>query len=271
MTDPVDNPSHYNKGGIEVIDVIETYAKSDFRLANVIKYVCRCDYKGQKLQDLQKAAWYLDRAIVDLEAEADIAIWEADPANHDFVCDEGCPDCLPDIEATCRDCETAPGLCIEHRSLGWTALDPDPYDTWHHSVVDEPDPREGSFVGVPGPRQAVVNEGDKIRGVSYDFIAIDDPLYGPAPSPLGEEIRYKVADMGPSRIAGDTPEAVAIKNDYYDFDPTVVSTYCVQCDKAIHNGQPHIKLHEFIAPELVDYIELPFCGYLCSSAYEAGK
>ena len=65
--DPVNNPTHYNQNGIEVIDVIETYAKNDFRLANVIKYVCRSGYKGNKLQDLKKAQWYLNRAVADLE------------------------------------------------------------------------------------------------------------------------------------------------------------------------------------------------------------
>jgi hypothetical protein len=69
MNDAVNNPTHYNQNGIEVIDVIETYAKGDFRLANVIKYVCRCEYKGRKLQDLQKAAWYLDRVIEELLEE----------------------------------------------------------------------------------------------------------------------------------------------------------------------------------------------------------
>jgi len=66
MSDPVNNPAHYNQNGIEVIDVIETYAKEDFRLANVIKYVCRCEYKGKKLEDLKKAAWYLNRVIDEL-------------------------------------------------------------------------------------------------------------------------------------------------------------------------------------------------------------
>ena len=79
MNDEVNNPSHYNQNGIEVIDVIETYAKDDFRLANVLKYVCRSGYKGNKLQDLQKAAWYLNRVIEELAL---------DPARCDFAKDE---------------------------------------------------------------------------------------------------------------------------------------------------------------------------------------
>ncbi|HUW96995.1 MAG TPA: DUF3310 domain-containing protein [Anaerolineae bacterium] len=77
--DPVNRPGHYHKNGIEVIDVIETYAKSDFRLANVLKYVCRCEYKDNKLQDLKKAAWYLNRVI---EEEARL---EQDPANVEWT------------------------------------------------------------------------------------------------------------------------------------------------------------------------------------------
>ena len=74
MNDPVNNPAHYKSGGIEVIDVIEAFGlDSNFRLANVIKYVLRAGRKGDALQDLEKAAWYLDREIDKLEdkAEAD--------------------------------------------------------------------------------------------------------------------------------------------------------------------------------------------------------
>ena len=62
MTDDVNNPEHYNKQGIEVIDVIEAY-ELPYHLGNVIKYVCRHAYKGHEEQDLRKALWYLDRYI----------------------------------------------------------------------------------------------------------------------------------------------------------------------------------------------------------------
>jgi hypothetical protein len=67
MNDEVNNPSHYNQNGIEVIDVIETYTPDSPHLANVLKYVCRHSYKGNPLKDLRKAAWYLDRAIILIE------------------------------------------------------------------------------------------------------------------------------------------------------------------------------------------------------------
>ena len=65
--DPVNHPEHYKTGGIETIDFIE--AKSlGYNLGNVVKYVTRSDHKGNKLQDLQKAAWYLNREIAHAQA-----------------------------------------------------------------------------------------------------------------------------------------------------------------------------------------------------------
>lgn len=60
--DSVNNPEHYNIGDIEVIDFIDSW-NLNFNLGNVIKYVARCDYKGNKLEDLQKAIFYIEREI----------------------------------------------------------------------------------------------------------------------------------------------------------------------------------------------------------------
>ena len=61
-SDPVNHPAHYKVGGIETIDFIE--AKSlGYHLGNAVKYIPRADHKGTRLQDLQKAKWYIDRAI----------------------------------------------------------------------------------------------------------------------------------------------------------------------------------------------------------------
>jgi hypothetical protein len=61
--DPVNHPPHYKAGGIETIDFIE--AKDlNYRLGNVIKYVSRAGKKdSDPVQDLEKAAWYLNREI----------------------------------------------------------------------------------------------------------------------------------------------------------------------------------------------------------------
>ena len=58
----VNHPNHYNTGRIEVIDAIEAWDLG-FNLGNVVKYVARCDHKGTPLEDLRKAAWYLNREI----------------------------------------------------------------------------------------------------------------------------------------------------------------------------------------------------------------
>jgi hypothetical protein len=64
-TDNVNHPPHYKAGGIETIDFIE--AKSlNYNLGNVVKYITRADLKGSKLEDLQKAQWYLNREIKNL-------------------------------------------------------------------------------------------------------------------------------------------------------------------------------------------------------------
>lgn len=60
--DVINHPLHYTRGKIEVIDFIEDQ-QLPYHLGNVIKYVARAGYKGDKLEDLKKARWYLDRYI----------------------------------------------------------------------------------------------------------------------------------------------------------------------------------------------------------------
>ena len=62
VADPVNHPAHYKVGGIETIDFIEAKALG-YHLGNAVKYITRADHKGNRLQDLQKAKWYIDRAI----------------------------------------------------------------------------------------------------------------------------------------------------------------------------------------------------------------
>jgi hypothetical protein len=58
----VNHPSHYNVGKIEVIDAIEDW-QLGFSLGNAVKYIARAEHKGKAVEDLQKAAWYLNREI----------------------------------------------------------------------------------------------------------------------------------------------------------------------------------------------------------------
>lgn len=60
--DVINHPPHYTRGKIEVIDFIEDQ-QLPYHLGNVIKYITRAGYKGDKLEDLKKARWYLDRYI----------------------------------------------------------------------------------------------------------------------------------------------------------------------------------------------------------------
>ncbi len=62
------HPPHYGgKDNVyEAIKVIEHY-KLGFALGNTIKYIIRHDKKGSPLEDLKKAAWYLNYEIQKLE------------------------------------------------------------------------------------------------------------------------------------------------------------------------------------------------------------
>ncbi len=63
----VNHPSYYKTGGIEAIDVIEAW-NLDFCLGNTVKYIARCGKKSDKVvEDLKKAAWYLNREIEGME------------------------------------------------------------------------------------------------------------------------------------------------------------------------------------------------------------
>lgn len=72
--DPVSKPEHYAGTKIETIDFIED-KNLGFCLGNVVKYVSRAGRKHsadktdkeKEIQDLKKAAWYLERRIKELE------------------------------------------------------------------------------------------------------------------------------------------------------------------------------------------------------------
>ena len=68
FSDVVNSPAHYTYGGIETIDFIEAKQLS-YHCGNVIKYVSRAGKKGERLEDLRKAQWYLNREIERLEKE----------------------------------------------------------------------------------------------------------------------------------------------------------------------------------------------------------
>lgn len=64
--DPVNHPKHYTQhpSGIECIQITE---HMNFCLGCVVKYIWRASDKGNTLEDLKKAQWYLNREIQRLE------------------------------------------------------------------------------------------------------------------------------------------------------------------------------------------------------------
>lgn len=68
MNDAVNHPSHYTDGKIEVIEYIEDKGFG-YCLGNAIKYISRAGKKdpAKEVEDLQKAIWYINRRIRELE------------------------------------------------------------------------------------------------------------------------------------------------------------------------------------------------------------
>lgn len=68
--DNVNSPSHYNKGGVECIDAIESSMTKEafcgYLKGNVIKYMYRYENKGG-VESLKKAQWYLSK-LINLES-----------------------------------------------------------------------------------------------------------------------------------------------------------------------------------------------------------
>jgi TPR repeat protein len=78
--DPINYPPHYNwhPSGIECAVIAQAF---NYNLGNALKYIWRCDYKEQPVEDLRKAVAYLNREIdrridaVKREDECDTTDW----------------------------------------------------------------------------------------------------------------------------------------------------------------------------------------------------
>jgi len=252
MNDDVNNPSHYNQNGIEVIDVIETYAKHDFRLANVLKYVCRAGYKGHPLQDLQKAQWYLNRVVNEMEElDRDIQLLEerlsAEQVEDDAVNDswlrgynEGYADGEPEWDRALSAHEEPIG---SNDRGGYTTREVDVffegYDCRKQEEAEElyqlkpgdkgytEEPETGSYECRTEDGRCSYT-GKECKGEDCcPLSALDDRL----------EFHASLA----TRIAGDNEAASRIKDTYYQFDRFEIQGYCAWCDSEIALGQPFIK------------------------------
>ena len=58
----VNHPPHYNANpsGVECITVVEHMT---FNIGNAVKYLWRAGLKGDLVEDLEKAVWYIQREI----------------------------------------------------------------------------------------------------------------------------------------------------------------------------------------------------------------
>jgi hypothetical protein len=70
--DKVNHPAHYGgaENPYEAIKVIEAWGLG-FCLGNTVKYISRAGKKSKAtlLEDLKKAAWYLNREVQNLEKQ----------------------------------------------------------------------------------------------------------------------------------------------------------------------------------------------------------
>jgi len=68
--DNVEKPAHYNQSGIECIQAIEASMRKDqfcgYLKGNIQKYIWRYEDKN-KIEDLKKAQWYLNKLIETYE------------------------------------------------------------------------------------------------------------------------------------------------------------------------------------------------------------
>lgn len=73
-SDNVNHPSHYETNGIECIDAMVASQGAEcvmnYCLCNAFKYIWRCQHKGKRVEDIQKAVWYLNKWQELAEKEA---------------------------------------------------------------------------------------------------------------------------------------------------------------------------------------------------------
>jgi hypothetical protein len=66
--DKINHPGQYTAFGVEVIEITEHL---NFCRGNAVKYLCRAGLKSKdtEIEDLEKAAWYLQRELNRLKNE----------------------------------------------------------------------------------------------------------------------------------------------------------------------------------------------------------
>lgn len=71
--DNINQPPHYGNGEIECIDYMKDNMDHmmfmGYLEGNAKKYMHRYRHKGKPVEDLEKAQWYLDRLIMEMQGE----------------------------------------------------------------------------------------------------------------------------------------------------------------------------------------------------------
>lgn len=68
--DSVNHPPHYKQGDVECIDAIRSALGPEgfhaYCKGQVVKYLWRADHKNNRIEDLRKAQFYMERIIMEL-------------------------------------------------------------------------------------------------------------------------------------------------------------------------------------------------------------
>lgn len=74
MSDLINSPAHYTHGSMEAKEVIKVVLKEGYRhwlMGSHLKYILRHEHKGNPIQDLEKAEWFLKEYISEMRGTSD--------------------------------------------------------------------------------------------------------------------------------------------------------------------------------------------------------
>lgn len=91
--DPVNHPSHYTRGNIEVIDIAKDQLSiEEFKGAmkfNALKYLCRAGHKDKTKasEDVRKGIWYMEQLanVFALQEQVEV-VQPKQSTNHNNCC-----------------------------------------------------------------------------------------------------------------------------------------------------------------------------------------
>ena len=121
--DIVNHPPHYKtESGLEAVQVIEAFAPDNAHRSASLKYLLRAGKKGDTVEDLRKAIWWIQREIEHRR------VYQITPAGQDAVGFDVCGGDIPDGDfQNCDDCHSrvcqVTGIC----QIALHGTEPKPY------------------------------------------------------------------------------------------------------------------------------------------------